>query len=115
MEYGLIVIAGIGVVACVVVAWRLTAALTSLARASIAEKDRERIDHDRMMQIFVEKYQGGNPEVMAKIHAEEEFQKWKMTKKFDENHERILDSRRDIARKQREAQEIGAEHAQPYE
>jgi len=115
MEYGLIAIAGLGMLACVAVAWKLVAALTSLARSSIGERDRERIDQDRMMQIFIEKYQAGNPEVIAKIHAEEEFQKWKLTKKFDEQSEAELDARRQIAKMQREEAMAGAPDAQPYE
>ena len=117
MEYGLVIIAGLGMSACVIVAWKLVSALTSLARSSIGARDRERIDQDRMMQIFIEKYQSGNPEQMAQIHAQEEFQKWKLTKKFDETSESELNAKRDIAKMQRE-EEISAgapEHAQPYE
>lgn len=81
VEIGVLAIVGLAAICGTVVVCKLAWALSRLALSGFRLADRERIDGDRMLEIFMEKVSADreSAERLAQLHASESFRKWKLT------------------------------------
>ena len=81
VEIGILAIVGLAGICGTVVVCKLAWSLSRLALSGFRLADRERIDGDRMIEIFMEKIAADreSAEGLARLHASESFKKWKLT------------------------------------
>lgn len=96
MFYALLAVLSITILASAYVAIEMCTSLVVLAKKAMEKDERERIDHDRASQIFLEKIQGDREHQLrlADIHANEGYRRWKLSLERDKptpeiNHHQI--------------------------
>ncbi len=86
VEIGILAIVGLSAICGTVVVCKLAWSLSRLALSGFRLADRERIDSDRLIEIFMEKVSADreSAERLAQLHAGESFRKWKLTGRDEE-------------------------------
>lgn len=93
VEIGILAIVGLAAICGTVVVLKLAWSLSRLALSGFRLADRERIDGDRLIEIFMEKVAADreSAERLASLHASESFRKWKLTGKDEQLKQAELD------------------------
>lgn len=87
VEIGILAIVGLAAVCGTVVILKLAWALSRLALSGFRLADRERIDGDRLIEIFMEKVAADRETerlALGQMHSLESYRKWKETGKDEQ-------------------------------